>query len=403
MIKSLLDTDFYILTMQQAIFHQYTNVDTKFTFKWRNWDAMTMVTPLPEFLYKLKERIDALCELKVTKDEISYLENIPFLKPDFIEYLRLFQLNRGYIHPYIRDNCLAIDINGPLLNVIPFEVPVLATVSELYTESTAHMTFNWLKEGRKRLKEKMAYLEANIHKDMSFTFADFGTRRRASFEWHNEVLAYILNHHPRFLAGTSNVYLAKQHCIKYIGTMAHLWFQIHQQLTHRLIDSQKAALQAWANEYRGELGIALSDTLGFDVFLCDFDRYFALLFDGCRQDSGNPWSWAERLIAHYKDLRIDPKTKTAVFSDGLTFEMAVDLFKTFHTRINAAFGIGTYLTNDCGFTAPQIVIKNTETNGRPTAKVSDSEGKGMCLDDDFQSYLTKVIKEKTDAYHAENS
>ena len=182
--------------------------------------------------------------------------------------------------------------------------------------------------------------------------------------------------------------------------MAHLWFQIHQQLTYRLIDSQKAALQAWADEYRGELGIALSDTLGYKTFLCDFDRYFALLFDGCRHDSGNPIRWCEDLIAHYRKLRIDAKTKTAVFSDGLTFEVAVDLFLKFHNSINTAFGIGTYLTNDCGFIAPQIVIKNTETNGKPTAKISDSPGKGMCMDDDFEAYLMKVVEEKINECHS---
>jgi len=399
MIKSLLDTDFYILTMQQAIFHQYTNVDTKFTFKWRNWDAMNMNISPGEFVDRLKERLDALCELRMTKDEISYLEDIPFLKSDFVEYLRLFQLNRDYIHPYVKYNCPAIDISGPLLNVIPFEVPVLSTVSQLYTENNGQMTFNWTKAGREKLQEKLAYLKANVHKDMNFSFADFGTRRRAHVDWQREVLMHIMNHYPQYLSGTSNVMFAQQLGLQYIGTMAHLWFQIHQQLTHRLIDSQKAALQAWANEYRGELGIALSDTLGFDVFLCDFDRYFALLFDGCRQDSGNPWDWGEKLIKHYEELRIDPRTKTAVFSDGLTFETAVNLFMQFQNRIKTGFGIGTYLTNDCGFTAPQIVIKNTETNGRPTAKVSDSKGKGMCLDDDFQAYLMKVIKEKTDACH----
>jgi nicotinate phosphoribosyltransferase len=134
--------------------------------------------------------------------------------------------------------------------------------------------------------------------------------------------------------------------------------------------------------------------LGFKTFLCDFDRYFALLFDGCRQDSGNPWNWGEELIAHYEMLRIDPRTKSAVFSDGLTFETAVNLFMQFNNRIKTGFGIGTYLTNDCGFLAPQIVIKNTETNGRPTAKIADTDGKGMCLDDDFRAYLMKVIQEK---------
>lgn len=404
MIKSLLDTDFYIFTMMQAIFHRYTNVDTKFEFKWRNWDKMSMNISLSDFVGRLKKRLDVLCELRMQKDEIEFINTIPFLKPDFVEYLRLFQLNRKYIHPYFTSDkdgheTLCIDIAGPLLNVIPFEVPTLAIVSQLYTENCGEMSFNWIKEGRARLHEKLNYLDAHIHKGMPFGFADFGTRRRAHIDWHRELIDIILDRCPQYLTGTSNVMLAKEKGIKYIGTMAHLWFQIHQQLTHRLIDSQQAALQAWADEYRGELGIALSDTLGFKTFLCDFDRYFALLFDGCRQDSGNPWNWGEELIAHYEKLRIDPRTKSAVFSDGLTFETAVNLFMQFNNRIKTGFGIGTYLTNDCGFLAPQIVIKNVETNGKPTAKIADTDGKGMCLDDDFRVYLMKVIKEKVNGHH----
>jgi nicotinate phosphoribosyltransferase len=171
--------------------------------------------------------------------------------------------------------------------------------------------------------------------------------------------------------------------------MAHEFVQAHQQLGPRLIDSQKVALQVWADEYRGELGIALSDTMGFDKFLKDFDRFFSLLFDGCRQDSGSPVRWAEKLIAHYKRMRIDPRFKTAIFSDGLTFRTAVDLFKRFQSQISTSFGIGTYLTNDCRFIAPQIVIKMVECNRKPVAKVSDSKDKGMCEDPEFLEYLKK--------------
>jgi len=394
MIKSLLDTDFYILTMQQAIFHKYTDVNTAFEFKWRNWDKMELNITREDFVGRLKKRLDHLCSLRYTTDELHFLSSVPFLKPDFVEYLRLFQLNRSFIHPYVKEEGIAIDINGPLLNVIPFEVPVLATVSQLYTENRGEQKFNWLKEGRRRLNEKIDYLDANLHRDMDFGFVDFGTRRRADFDWHEEEIQTLIKRCPHRLIGTSNVYFAMKYGIKYIGTMAHLWFQIHQQLKSRLIDSQKVALQVWADEYRGELGIALSDTLGFDTFLKDFDRYFALLFDGCRHDSGDPIRWCEKLIAHYKSLRIDPKTKTAVFSDGLTFQIAVDLFLRFQNHINTSYGIGTHLTNDCGFVAPQIVIKNTYCNGRPTAKISDSAGKGMCKDLEFLGYLKKVIEEK---------
>lgn len=382
--------------MAQAVFHKHTNVETEFEFKWRNWDKMELYeNGLNDFINELNDQLDMLCSMRFKESELIYLSSIPFLKPDFIEYLRLFQLNRKYIHAYENNGELFISIKGPLLSVIFFEVPVLAIVSELYTRRRKGASgFTTIKEGRKRLLDKIDYLNNHLHKDMEFKFADFGTRRRANFEVHEYIIKSLMEMCPDKFVGTSNVYFAMQYGLKPIGTMAHLWFQVHQQIGPRLADAQKVALQTWADEYRGELGIALSDTEGFDSFLHDFDRYFALLFDGCRHDSGNPVEWCEKLIRHYESLRIDPKTKTAVFSDGLKFEVAVDLFKRFHTKINVSFGIGTYLTNDCGFTAPQIVIKNTRTNGRPTAKISDSPGKGMCEDPEFEAYFKKVIKEK---------
>lgn len=392
-VKSLLDTDFYILTMMQAIFHMYTNVWVRCEFKWRNWDKMHLTIKLEDFLGRLKERLDDLCSLKFAEDELKYLNANPYLQNDFVEYLRLFQLNRSYIRARVKDGQLQITTEGPLLNVMPFEVPVLSTVSQLYTRHCGEYKASWLIEGRKRLEAKVNFLSDNLHSDSLFRYADFGGRRRAELEWHDESVGYQLEHCPYFI-GTSNVHLAKKYNIKAIGTQGHIWFQFHQQSGSRLEDSQRAALQAWADEYRGELGIALTDTLGFDAFLKDFDRYFALLFDGCRHDSGDPILWGEKLIDHYKSLRIDPNTKTAVFSDGLSFSVAVDLFKTFHSRINTSYGIGTYLTNDVGFVAPQIVIKNTMCNGRPTAKISDSPGKGMCTDPGYLEYLKKVIKEK---------
>jgi len=396
MIKSLLDTDFYTFTMMQGIFHRYTAAEAEFEFKWRNWDLMNLKISMDDFIGRLKKHVNALCELQFTTDELAYLYDIPFMKPDFVEYLRLFKLNRGHVRISNEDGMLAIRIRGPLLNLICFEEPLLAMISELYTKNCGEIAFNWQQKGKELLNAKLDFIESQLHRDMDFKFADFGTRRRAGFEWHDFILKTILERCPHRLTGTSNVYFAKKYGINYIGTMAHLWVQIHQQLGPRLVDSQSAALQAWADEYRGELGIALSDTLGFDAFLVDFDRYFALLFDGCRHDSGNPIVWCDKLIHHYRHLRIDPKTKTAVFSDGLTFDTAVALYEMFCGRIQTSFGIGTYLTNDCGFRAPQIVIKNTKVNGNPTAKISDSPGKGMCKDESFLDYLKGVITNKVE-------
>jgi len=393
MIHSLLDTDFYKLTMMQVVLHQYASAWVRYTFKWRNWNKMHLAIPLQDFKSKVDEHIDRLCELQFTEEEVGYLASIRFFKPDFIEYLRLFQLNRNYINTHIDGGRLRINIEGPWLNTILYELPVLAIISELYSSSHGVDDDIWMQDGRKRLKDKVRFLNQAAIADTRFKFAEFGTRRRASYSWQQKVLEYLIENCGRNLVGTSNVHFAMKLGIKPIGTMAHEFFQAHQQLGPRLVDSQKVALQCWADEYRGELGIALSDTMGFDKFLKDFDRFFSLLFNGCRQDSGDPIVWTEKLIAHYKEMRIDPKTKSAVYSDGLTLESAVDIFKRFHDQIQTSFGIGTNLTNDCGFIAPQVVIKMVECNRKPVAKISDSQDKGMCEDPEFLDYLNYVIRE----------
>ncbi|MEE9496796.1 MAG: nicotinate phosphoribosyltransferase [Desulfobacterales bacterium] len=393
MVHSLLDTDFYKLTMMQVVLHQYASAWVRYAFKWRNWDHMHLTVSLPDFKSKLDAEIDRLCELRFTEDEVNYVTSIRFFKPDFIEYLRLFQLNRSYISIYIEDEQLKINIEGPWLNTILYEIPVLATISELYSSLHGVADNTWRQDGRKRLKDKVGLLNKAIVANQRFNFAEFGTRRRASYLWQEEVLKYLIGNCEGRLVGTSNSHFAMKLGIKPIGTMAHEFFQAHQQLGPRLVDSQKVALQCWADEYRGDLGIALSDTMGFDKFLKDFDRFFSLLFNGCRQDSGDPILWTEKLIAHYKKMRIDPRTKSAIYSDGLTLESAVDIFTRFNDQIQTSFGIGTNLTNDCGFVAPQVVIKMVQCNHKPVAKISDSQDKGMCEDPEFLDYLNYVIRE----------
>ncbi len=393
MVNSLLDTDFYKLTMMQVVFHQYASAWVRYAFKWRNWDEMHLTVSPQNFKRKVDAEIDRLCELRFSDDEVNYLAGIRFFKPDFIEYLRLFQLNRKYIDTSIEKGRLKINIEGPWLNTILYEIPVLATISEIYSNLHGVDEETWIKEGRRRLKDKVSFLMTATVDEHRFKFAEFGTRRRASYAWQKEVIRYLIDNCEDRLVGTSNPHFAMKCGIRPIGTMAHEFFQAHQQLGPRLVDSQKVALQCWADEYRGELGIALSDTMGFDKFLKDFDRFFALLFNGCRQDSGDPHRWTEKLIAHYQKMRIDPRTKSAIYSDGLTLETAVDIFNRFHNQIETSFGIGTNLTNDCGFLAPQVVIKMVECNRKPVAKISDSRDKGMCEDEEFLDYLNYVIRE----------
>jgi nicotinate phosphoribosyltransferase len=313
-------------------------------------------------------------------------------KNDFVDYLRLFQYNRDHVTVEVApDGSLDIVLEGPWLAVSGLEVPVLSIVSELTSQCMQEAVT--IPAGKAALKKKLVFLGGM--KDAGtlegFKFADFGTRRRYGFVWQDYVISELIDNVPECLVGTSNMYFAMKYGLTPIGTMAHEWFQAHQQLGARLIDSQKDALEVWAQEYRGELGIALSDIFGFDAFLRDFDLYFAKLFDGCRHDSGDPTKWCDKLIAHYRRLGIDPKTKTAVFSDGLDFQIAYTLFRRFSPFINVSFGIGTNLMNDMGCPAVSIVLKMVELNGKPVAKLSDSDGKLMCEDDEYVSYVRKVF------------
>ncbi|MNE34092.1 Nicotinate phosphoribosyltransferase 2 [compost metagenome] len=223
--------------------------------------------------------------------------------------------------------------------------------------------------------------------------ADFGTRRRFSYKVQEEVVRVLKDDFPARFVGTSNVHLARKLDIKPLGTMAHEWIMAHQQLGPRLIDSQIAALDCWVREYRGLLGIALTDCITMDAFLTDFDLYFAKLFDGLRHDSGDPVQWAEKAIAHYRKLGIDPMTKTLVFSDGLNLTKSLEIFRALRGRINVSFGIGTNLTCDLPGVAPMsIVLKMTDCNGQPVAKISDEAAKTQCRDENFVAYLRHVFK-----------
>lgn len=389
-INSLLDTDQYIFTMCQAILRKYPNVWAKFKFKCRNKKLEFSIKQREQLLAEIKH----LCSLRFTKPELDYLKSFRYYEPFFIEFLRLFQLNEDYIRIYSYHDELCIDIEGPLFSVIWFEVPILRIISTINHMEDGE--YKWI-AGKKRLANKVSYVKSNLHRDQikDFRLADFGTRRANSPRWHEEVIKFLMEYAKDFFIGTSNVYFAKKYGLTPIGTMAHLWVQMHQQVGVRLYDSQKESFKAWSDVYQGDLGIALSDTVGFDAFLKDFNLKMSKLFDGARHDSGDPYNWCKRLIEHYNNFRIDPKSKTAVFSDGLNFKLAVDLFKTFNGLINTSFGIGTNLTNDLGGVEPlQIVIKMVECNYRPVAKISDSKGKGMCEDPAYLSYLKKVFSIK---------
>ncbi|KAA8733675.1 nicotinate phosphoribosyltransferase [Acinetobacter qingfengensis] len=398
-IQSLLDTDLYKFTMLQVVLHQFPQTHSVHLFKCRN--THETVYPLAEIKDELDQEIDDLCQLKFKEEELQYLRSLRFIKSDFVDYLELFQLKRRFVATSIDEHGeLGIRIEGPMVQSLFFEIFVLAIVNELYFRRLN--VEEALAEGEKRLQKKAKllsyYAEHQIAGEPPFLVSDFGTRRRYSYTWQRHVVETLRSAAPNIFRGTSNVYLAMQLGITPIGTMAHEFMQAFQALDVRLRDFQKAALEAWVQEYRGDLGIALTDVVGMDAFLRDFDLYFAKLFDGLRHDSGDPYEWGDKAYQHYKNLKIDSRSKMLTFSDGLTLEKAWQLYQYFKDRFQVSFGIGTNLTNDMGQTPLNIVLKLVECNGQSVAKISDSPGKTMTDNDTFLAYLRQVFQIPDDVH-----
>jgi nicotinate phosphoribosyltransferase len=395
-ITSLLDTDLYKFTMLQTFLHQQPGATGEYRFKSR----IRPDVALAGFRAEIEAQIDHLCTLRFQPEELAYLRTLRFIKPDLIDYLDLFQFRRRFItveESGMEPGGLEIVARGPLMHVMLFEIFVLAIVSEV--SFAQHDATKLLVEGRKRLATKIDLLKssrARLAKRNPYVFFDFGTRRRASKAWHDEVVTTLAREVPDYFKGTSNVDLARRTGLTGIGTMAHEYLQAHQAFGYRLRDFQKMALDNWVHEYRGDLGIALTDTITMDAFLADFDLYFAKLFDGLRHDSGDPLAWGEKALAHYAKLRVDPMTKTLVFSDGLDFPQTLRLYDAFADRSRVAFGIGTHLTHDLGVKPPNIVMKLVGANGQPVAKISDAPGKTLCGDETFLAYLKRVFNVQDD-------
>ena len=387
-ITSLLDTDLYKFTMMQVVLHQFPGAQVEYRFRCRNPGVN-----LAAYANEIRDEVRSLCSLHFQDAELAYLRSMRFIKSDFVDFLGLFRLNEKYITiTPLPTNEIDITIRGPWLHTILFEIPVLAIVNEVYFRNTQSVPD--FPEGRRRLDVKIAQLQGEGLSNLKI--ADYGTRRRFSRAWHEEVLRVLNNRLGKGqgdqFAGTSNVLAAMRLGLTPLGTMAHEYLQACQALGPRLRDSQVFGFESWAKEYRGDLGIALSDVYGINAFLRDFDLYFCKLFDGARHDSGDPFAWGERLIEHYRNNRVDPRTKTLIFSDGLTIPRTIELYQQFRGRCLLAFGIGTNLTNDLGYEPLQIVIKMTRCNGQPVAKLSDSPSKNMCDDEKYLAYLRQVFE-----------
>ena len=396
-INSLLETDLYKFSMGQAIYHQFSDYKTTWSFKCRNKDVVFT----PEMVEEIKEQIKAYCELRFTEEELSYLNGIKWLKGSYVDFLRLWQPRyEDFTITTEGDKGLSIEAKGTWLNTSMYEIPTLAIVNEVYFRM-AHNYDELMQQFERKLDEKIDWV--NKGKYYLSTFSEFGLRRRLSAEA-QEMAVQKLSHLNDTLkcastfVGTSNVYLAKKYGVTPVGTMAHEWIMCVGQGNHKHNPSYSNwfAMDAWVKEYGVLNGTVLTDTITTDCFLKDFGLTYATLFSGARHDSGDPFEWGEKMLAHYEALGIDAKNKTLLFSDSLNFEKADKLFRHFAGRCKVAFGIGTYISNDTDVSPLNIVMKVTKCNETDVAKVSDTPGKGMCKNPDYVDYLERTIKWRMD-------
>ena len=390
-IASLIETDLYKLNMWQVFLHQFNKDKVVWAFKCRNPN----VKFTPEMVAEIRKQIDYYCTLRFTEDELQYLQkNLPWLTEDFIDYLRHWQprrdeifINEGNVQAY-NDCGLAIETSGFQVNVSQYEIPILAIVNEVYFAFTYGAGAKDI-EFQKRTMQKFEDLK-NGKYDIGL-FSEFGLRRRYSKKIQDWLINFIVDQKVPGFVGTSNVYLAKKYGVKATGTCAHevgMCRITDPQYNPAYVNSR--IMEAWIKEFGLDNGIYLTDVIGRKPFLLDFTKKYATLFNGVRHDSGDPIEWGEDIIAHYKKLGIDPLTKTLLFSDALDFERATKIKKHFASRCKVAFGIGTWLSNDCGVPALNIVMKVKECNSFPTCKLTDNPEKAMG-DPEFIGYVQRSV------------
>ncbi len=388
-VNSLLDTDLYKFNMDQVIFHKHTDLCGEYYFRCRNEG----VCFTKEMFEEICAQTDHLCTLRFTKEELDYLRSIRFIKRDYVEFLRLWRPIRDYVDIDLTDEGeLKIVVSGPLFSAMQFEIYLLEIVNEVYFR----MKYDYaalLASAKERLDKKIEGFKSGRY---TFKFAEFGCRRRLSREWEEEVVRRLA-FETKNCVGTSNVYLAMKLGLTPIGTYAHEFVQMYQGIDSiPLAYTNHYAMEDWYNEYKGDNGTALTDTVTTDLFLMDFNRAMVNNFTGVRHDSGDPYEWGEKLIRHYEKYGVDPRTKLLLFSDSLDFDRAQALYDHFKDRAKVSFGIGTFCSNDTMEDALNIVIKLQSVNGRPVAKLSDTPGKAMCRDGEYLSYLKRSVQFRLD-------
>ncbi|NLN32634.1 MAG: nicotinate phosphoribosyltransferase [Flavobacteriaceae bacterium] len=367
--NSLLDNDFYKFTMQYAAVKLYPETQAKYEFINRGEHPFP-----PGFDKALKQRIEDMADLSLTRDEKEFLRiTCPYLNPAYLDFLQGYRYDPSEVEVIQNGNDLSVKIQGHWYRTILWEVPILSLISELFYELTGLQ-----RDSDEKVVETVKR-KAESYLDLGVKVAEFGTRRRHSYEVHRLVVEALKDFGEGSYVGTSNVHFAMTTGVKPIGTHAHEWFMYHGARFGFKI-ANGIGLDRWVNAYHGDLGIALTDTYTTDVFFTQFNKKLAKLFDGVRHDSGDPVEFAQKTIEHYEKMGIDPLHKTIIFSDGLNLDKVKRISDATSGKIGISFGIGTNLTNDVGLKPMNIVLKlisiaEPDLPWTNVVKLSDEKGK----------------------------
>jgi nicotinate phosphoribosyltransferase len=368
-LPSMLDNDFYKFTMQQGVIRLFPGAKARYQFINRGKHSFP-----PGFGQALRNAVDALAGLQLSREEKRFLKvTCPYLDPLYLDFLEGYRYNPEEVHIQQHNDELQVHVEGLWYRTILWEVPIMSLICELYYRlNNVERISN--EEVIQRTRKKI-----ERYHSLGVTVAEFGTRRRHSYEVHRHVVQALKQYGTGSFVGTSNVHMAMINQTKPIGTHAHEWFMFHAA-RYGFKMANALGLEHWVQVYRGDLGIALSDTYTTEVFFKQFDKMFSKLFDGVRHDSSDPLMFADKVIYHYQRLGIDPKSKTIIFSDALNYEKVARIAEHCRDRIGMSFGIGTNLTNDVGPQAMNIVVKMTEAHPQDgewteVIKLSDEHGK----------------------------
>lgn len=396
--------DYYKPTMSHVEFLKYPEAEVTFTLINRGANRLADYVDADELRERLGRFVTGWQDFEI--DFLSTHERRDggaLFRPEYLSYLRDSDLPPVDIEVSPTTSDLHIETTGAWPLSTFWETLIMSEMNELFFES--YLKKHDIKkedvfaEGDRRLDEKIAVLLSRP----DVKFADFGTRRRFSYEWHAHVLDRLKSECPDNLIGTSNVYFARELNIMPIGTFAHEMPMVYAALDDEKglnpLESQVRMLDDWQETYDDNLSTALTDTFGSEFFFANFSKKRARHWLALRHDSGDRIDYGEKVIDFYGANDIDPLTKTIVFSDGLNITKILENTDRFKNRIKTMSGWGTDLTNDVGLPANNIVMKATSANGVSTVKISDDIGKHTGDQDSVERYIYLAKTKKPGSYH----